>query len=92
MTMIIATGVWQLEEELRRVGMLVAGRGEEGSRGERKVMKMIFEKPKVFSRPYMNKPGFQNLVSAIFNTESKFSILRLNFSIWKTKFNFDSIE
>ena len=83
MTMIIATGVWQLEDELRRVGMLVAGRGEEGSRGERKVIRMIFEKPKVFSRPDMNKPGFQNLVSAIFNTESKFSILRLNFSIWR---------
>ena len=68
--------------------MLVAGRGEEGSRGERKVMKMIFEKPKVFSRPYKNKTVFQDLALTIFNTESKFSILRLNFPIWKTKFNF----
>ena len=29
-----------LEEELGRVGMLVAGRGEEGSRGERKVIRI----------------------------------------------------
>ena len=46
-----------LEEELGRVGMLVTGRGEEGSRGERKVIRIIFEKPKVFSTPDMNKPG-----------------------------------
>ena len=34
-----------LEEELGRVGMLVTGRGEEGSRGERKVIRIVFEKP-----------------------------------------------
>ena len=58
MTMIIATGVWQLEEELRRVGMLVAGRGEEGSRGERKVIRMIFEKPKVFFKTRYEQTWF----------------------------------